>query len=48
MLEIFAEKSDNCQVKYFSKDSFVVPVAQLDSALASEAKGCGFESRRGR
>ena len=25
-----------------------VPVAQLDSALASGAKGCGFESRRGR
>ena len=26
----------------------IVPVAQLDSALASGAKGCGFESRRGR
>jgi hypothetical protein len=25
-----------------------VPVAQLDRALASGAKGCGFESRRGR
>ena len=25
-----------------------VPVAQLDRALASEAKGCRFESRRGR
>ncbi len=25
-----------------------VPVAQLDSALASEAKGCRFESCRGR
>ena len=25
-----------------------VPVAQLDSASASEAEGCRFESRRGR
>jgi hypothetical protein len=25
-----------------------VPVAQLDRALASEAKGCRFKSRRGR
>ena len=24
-----------------------VPVAQLDRVLASEAKGCAFESRRG-
>lgn len=24
-----------------------VPVAQLDSVLASEAKGCEFESHRG-
>ena len=25
----------------------LVPVAQLDRALASGAKGCGFDSRRG-
>ena len=26
---------------------FYVPVAQLDRALASEARGCAFESHRG-
>ncbi len=29
-----------------SQDSSAAPVAQLDSASASEAEGCGFESRR--
>ena len=33
--------------KTAEKPAVFVPVAQLDSALASGAKGCEFESHRG-
>gem|GEM_PF-5541572 len=41
------KKLDRIFIRGDNKPQYNVPVAQLDRVLASEARGFGFDSRRG-